>query len=600
MPHDDKRGPDDWRLGIDPAERAELPPAPVAQGAEVHNAHSVRRLERALFVVTAEHLGWILVAAYTILSRFSALGERPMFPGEAARALGEYAFASGGQYPAAAAAGLGWIGIAQIGIFHAFGVSDFSARAVAALAAILLLGAAFALRYAIGRAGALGLAAMIALSPTMMYFSRTGTAANAAIAFVMVAVVLAMALARRPSALRAAGVALALVLAIGAGPVGAIGVLTAAIALVIVGIINAIAGGNTVLRVRVWWTRRGWLLVAGAIVFIAVWIFLIEILSAAPLRVPLWASFAPLLNAGATPALSVPRFYLAIIGFYEFAIALAALAGVIAIVARGVRSYFAGWCLVWTIVSLAVWTIARPYRAEFAIGFVVPMALLGACGLQWLHQRQAWEIVRYPVAAFAILTLYVQFLTNAVAAAPNASEANWQRRASLLWSEPATTIQIRDACSRAIKTAGPGATAALPGDAPAIAWYLRALSPAADPARASIVATRIASSATAGSQSSYQFGFEERWSPDFSKLTPAAAAKFFLAARAWSEIQVDDLAIEVRQPPSAAATPAPVVAPSPTPTATPTAVPSPTASPTASSTTSVSATPTAAPSPSMI
>ncbi|MHB8384032.1 MAG: hypothetical protein ACYDC3_17020, partial [Candidatus Binataceae bacterium] len=185
MPNDEHRGPDDWRLGIDPADRAaHLEPAPAPPRAEPEaqsaGVHSARRLERPLFTVTAEHLGWILVAAYTVLTRLAALGTRPMFPGEAARALGEYALASGTPFPPAAAPALGWVGLAQIGIFHGFGVSDMSARGVAGLSALLILFAAFALRGAIGRAGALALAAMLAISPTMLYCSSFGTTASAA------------------------------------------------------------------------------------------------------------------------------------------------------------------------------------------------------------------------------------------------------------------------------------------------------------------------------------------------------------------------------------------------------------------------------------
>ncbi len=603
MPNDEHRGPDDWRLGIDPHQAvarpepaAVQPPAPAPQYGGVRSA---RRLEHPLFVVTAEHLGWILVAAYTILTRVAALSTRPMFPGEASRALGEYALAVGIPYPAAAARALGWIGFAQIGIFHAIGASDMSARGVAALGALLMLCAAFALRGAIGRAGALALAAMFAISPTLLYFSSFETTASAAIGLVMIAVAIAMAMVPRPTATRAAALAIVLALAISAGPVGAIDVLTAILALGIVGVINAIAGGNTVLRIRVWWTRRGWLLVAGAIAFIAVWIVLVEILSADGLRVPFAAMFAPLDNAMRWSAPSTPRSYLAIAGFYEFAIVLAALAGVIAIIARRIKSYFAGWCLVWMLVSIAVWTIARAYRAEFALGFLVPMALLGAWGIQWLHELEGWEIVRYPATAIAILAIYAQFVTSAVIAAPNASQAQWERRASLLWNGPATTIQTDAECARAIKMAGPGATTAIPGDAPAIAWYLRALAPAAEPANATIVATRLASAAAADLESSFQFGIEESWTPDFSKLTPATAARFMLTAHAWSAVEIHDLAIEVRQPPSAAATPAAASAPSPTasatPMPTPTAVTTPSASPTPSA--SESASPSALPSP---
>ncbi|HUY26775.1 MAG TPA: hypothetical protein VMV27_05100 [Candidatus Binataceae bacterium] len=600
-------GHDQWRLGIDPAERPAPSAAPSAgpssaspQPAAAARAarHSERRLERVLIVVTLEHLGWLIVVGYTIATRLAALGVRPMFPYEAARALGEFALARGLTYPVAAANGLGWIGLAQIGVFRLMGGSDFSARLSAAVGAMVVIGAVFALRREIGRAGALGMAALLALSPTMTYFSRAGTTSSIAIALVMTAVAMAGALARRPTAPRTAGFALALVLALGAGAIGALDILTGAGALAIVAVVNAAAGGNPVLRIRVWWTRRGWLVVLGTIAVAAIWIFLTELLSAAPLSLPLAASLAPLGAALGRAEVAVPRLYLAILGFYEFAIVLAAIVGAAAIVARRVKSHFAGWCLAWAIVSLAVWTIARPQAAEFAPGFLVPLALLGAFGLDWMHQLGAWDAIRYAAAALAALTLYAQLVTNVVVAAPDAAEASWERRGSLLWSDPATTLQTRAECARALAMpAARGATAALPDDAPALAWYLRELEPANTSAGAGVVATRITSGTSLAERSRYQFGFEERWIPDFGKLTAANAARFFLTARVWSEVEINDMALEVAAPASA---PSAAAAVSPSPTATPAANSSspataaPTAQPTAAPTPAPAAAPTSA------
>jgi predicted membrane-bound mannosyltransferase len=607
MPHNENPGPDDWRLGIDPAERLEPAAAQITAQTTPHpDARSARRLDRPLIVITAEHLGWLIVVAYTLVSRFAALGWRPMFPREAARALGEYALATGRAYPPAAAHRLGWIGFAQIGIFHAFGVSDSSAQMAAAIGALLLAAAVFALRGAIGRAGALGLAAMLALSPTLTYFSRSGTTASAAIALVMVAVAYAAALSRRPTAARAVGLGIALVLAISAGPVGGIDALTGAVALVVTGLAAVLAGGNSVLRVRIWWTRYGWLLVAGGVAFLAGWIFLIEILSEAPFGFALAASMALLSRIGAPVRLDPVRFYAAIVSFYEFAIALAALTGIAAILTRQIKSFFAGWALVWMIASVGSWTLVPAYRPDFAVGIIVPLALVGACGIQWMHQLDAWDAIRYPAAALAVLTLYAMLLTNVVVAAPIASEAPWDRSASLLWSVPATTIETREQCNRAIKAAGRGATAALPADAQAIAWYLRSLAPSDDPKTATVIATRQAPNPTPTPDvsSNLQFGFEETWTPDFAKLALPTALRFFFTARAWSEVRVEEMLIALRKPTSAVASATPGAAPSPaasfTPAAgssilpsaiAPSATPSPTAAPT------VTAAPSPAPSP---
>src|ERR1700687_2613114 len=85
---------DQWRLGEEldaPLEEHEAKPQP-SRAPTVSNL-SRDRLTRPVYVLTAEHLGWGLVAVYALITRVMALGARPLDPDEARRALAALAIA---------------------------------------------------------------------------------------------------------------------------------------------------------------------------------------------------------------------------------------------------------------------------------------------------------------------------------------------------------------------------------------------------------------------------------------------------------------------------------------------------------------------------
>src|SRR6185437_10050421 len=110
--------------------------------------------------------------------------------------------------------------------------------------------------------------------------------------------------------------------------------------------------------------------------------------------------------------LAGPDFYLPILSLYEFLIVLLAAVGALGVLTLRIRSRMATGALVWSALAAAfyLWTPAR--SPAFVLQMIVPMALLGALVIEYLHHTVAWSIVRYPLAVLALLTLCVQVANN--------------------------------------------------------------------------------------------------------------------------------------------------------------------------------------------
>jgi len=242
----------------------------------------------------------------------------------------------------------------------------------------------------------------------------------------------------------------------------------------------------------------------------------------------------------------VVRRLIPILGFYEFAIVVLAIAGSFAIVSRRAGDRFAAWSIAWAIASIATLASIAANSADSVLAIELPLMVAGAYAVEWIAQSERWSSIRYAVAAGVALSLYVQIVTNFVYPAPDTSEAPWRRHALLFWSDPATSIQTVKACDRVRDAVSPaGASAMVPDDAPQVQWYLRDFELTDSPDGASIVVTigKTQSGALAGDPDSPQFGFEEWWTPDFHALTVARAIAYFFTERAWSEVEIRDLGI---------------------------------------------------------
>jgi predicted membrane-bound mannosyltransferase len=540
----DKIPDDEWRLdgGSDEPEPQPAPPPTVA----VTNL-SAERLARAVYVVTVEHVAWYVVAAYAIVTRIAALGARPLDPAPARDALSAFYIAAHGR-AAFALADASWVTILEGWIFASAGANEANARIVVTLCGLILVAAAFAMSEVLGRAGALAFGAIVAISPSLTYFTRGGSTAIASVTFMIVAIAITESMRRRPTITRAAGLGAAIALWLTADPIGYVTAAAIVGSLLLVGAVDAIRLDHRRLRLRVWWDRRRVQVIVGAVVAIGLWL----VLATAFFHRPLVAAVEYYAYAAfATPAIAVhgaTRTLVPILVFYEFIAVKLALFGIFAIVTRRAGDRFATWALVWAIVSLAILGSISANRDDAVVAIILPLVIVGAYAVDWMHQSERWGSIRYAIAGVIGLTLFVQLTVNFVYSAPDVSEAPWRRHALLFWADPATSIQTVRECARARSAVPPaGATALVPDDAPQVQWYLRDYTPTASLDGASIVVTvgKTRSGSLAANPDAPQFGFEESWTPNFHALTPVAAISYLLTQRAWSEVEIRDLQIVV-------------------------------------------------------
>ena len=538
---------EEWRLGVEPGGH-EAPEAP--QEPDAPRNHSAERLERPLCIVTAEHLGWATVGVVALASRLVMLGARPLDSAEAGHALAELALLRGGP---PAGAHLSWIHLLEAAVFAAVGAGDFGARLVFALSGLLLIAAGFAMRRQLGRAGAMAFAALLVLSPSVAYFSRAADSVEPALAFAVLALALFLQLIDEPGRLVAAALGVAVGLSLASGETALMTALFMLVALAIVGVTVALAGARVRLQVRVWWHRRKALFLIAILVAAVVSLGCVSgFFTRSPLDLIVATFRSNLSNLQTTSHRGFRAgldFYLPILSFYEFLVVLLALIGALGVLTLRIRSRLATGALVWSTLAVAfyLWTPAR--SPAFVLQMIVPMALLGAFVIGYLHHTAAWSIVRYPLALLGLLTLYVQFSNNFIWYAPDASQAPWARTALLYWTEPATTSRTPIECARVTAQMPPhGASAFFAIDSPVLRWYLRALAPAAtaEGATAIVGSVEQASLSQAQGFTTYEFELSDTWYPAWRSLSPPAALHYLLGAIAWTPLASRRVTIAVR------------------------------------------------------
>jgi len=523
---------------------------------------SRERLERPVHVVTAEHLGWAAIAIYSILTRLVALSARPLDAGEAGHAL--YAFeratpgthAAAGHYPAYG----GWIHALTAGVFEFGGANDFSARIVFALSGLVLVAMAFVLRRHLGRAGGLALGAMLALSPSVTWFSRASATALPAAAMALVTLAAFMELKARPSRARAAILGVAAGLTIAADPVGlaTAGIFIAALALL--GLWALVRRKNVGLAISVWLDRYAALPVVAIAAAGGMCALSQSLIPGGWDLARLNHGVTMLCGDGSHRAFGTAidgglRFYLPVLTLYEFMIVIAAALGAAAVLTFRIRSTFATWCLIWTAGSIAFWLWTPVRNAESVLAMIIPMAVIGAIGLEWIHHSEMWRWLRLPAAAIAALTLYVGIVGNFIWATPDASEAPWARHANLWQGAHATTLQARLYTDDAAAGISPAdATVFFDGEVAApLRWYLRELRPVRALDSATVIVSNGAAGGT-GAAASYHFDYAEGWQPDFTKARAAEVLRFLFGGRIWGPVTFDDVTIMVRKPAASAST----------------------------------------------
>ena len=599
MPDQNRRDIDEWRLGLETAEAHHPPePTPVPVAA-AHYDLSAERLDAPLYVLTVEHLGWALIALYALITRLGALGMRPLSAVEAsdalfARDLGSRGLGVLSLNPPAS----GWLDPIRAGVFLAFGEGDFGARIIAAVLGLVLIAVAFGMRRQLGRAGALAFAAMLTLSPTVTWFSRSTAAMVPALAMVLLAIALVFALVGASDTLKVAGLAIAIALALTADPMAFPIAAIFVVILILMGLYELIFRRNSMIRLRVWWERRSAHLIFGLAIAIGVFLAFESALGRRSPMLPILfgalREWLPILHPAPRAGLN---FYLPAIAFYEFAIAIFGAIGLLAFVAMQLRSRIASVAFLWTIFSIAFF-IADPVRSQtWLVMMIVPAALIGAALIDRMHHTDAWLIIRYPVAVLVLLTIYVQLAINFVHFAPDPSEASWAHHMLLYWTEPATTSLAEEEFGHAERAVSDRGTVFFADDSPVARWYLRDLKPADAATSADLLVAPGSAEKQANLLESSDFTLDEKWTPNLSGLTGGLALRYFFTQRAWSDVTGTEVRVEVRGATPSNPAPSPIAAPSASESAT--AAPSATVSATATTEATVtpSAAPTATPAP---
>src|SRR5579872_5600020 len=605
MPDQNPRDIDEWHLGIEGGDPRPRPPAP-SPGPPPPPSLSDDRLDVPIYVMTIEHFGWAAIALYAMLTRLGGLGLRPLNSIEASQALFARDMTTKGlALMATEPRASGWIDPLRAGLMLAFGASDYGARIIAAMFGLLLIGAAFAMRRHLGRAGALAFATMLTLSPTLTWFSRSTSAAIPAIALVVVALALMFAMAGGGDTLKVAGIAVAIALALTAEAiVFPIAAMFLAI-LILMGLFELFFRRHPVIGMRVWWERRSAQLIFCLAIAAGVFVVFESALGRRNLLLPMlfgaMQQWTPVLHPDLRGGLD---FYLPALAFYEFAIVTAAVLGALAFMTFQLRRRIAAVAFLWTIFS-ALFFFADPARRhDWLVMMIVPAALLGAALIDLIHRTEAWRVVRYPILALALLTFYVQLATNFVHVAPDPSEASWAHHMLLFWTDPATTTIAEQEFSHDERAVTDRGTVFFAEDGPVARWYLRDLKPADSAADADLVVAPTSAEKHPNLLQTYDFTLDERWDPSLATLTPSAALRYFFFQRAWGDVTGTEVRVDQKGPtPPAVAAPTPTASPSITETPTPetsnTPTPTPEASstPTAETTTSAMESPAAAPTP---
>jgi uncharacterized protein (TIGR03663 family) len=541
------RETEEWRLGVDPGTH-EVPIE--GEAAESPRNYSAERLARPLAVLTAEHVGWAVVAILALATRLVMLGARPLDSAEAGRALTELELLRSGPPPGTH---LSWVQLLQAAIFAFCGSGDYQARLIYALCGLLLIGICFAMRRRLGRAGALAFASLLMLSPSVAYFSRAADSLITTMALALLALAIFLELTNQPGRILAVAIGIAAGLALATGGPALMTAIFMLSALAIVGLTVAIATRRTSLQVRVWWTRRKALFAIAVVVAAVIWLGweggFFGRSPAGAIGGGLRSDIAGLRIPDAPSFLAGLNFYLPLLALYEFLIVLLAIVGALAVLTLRIRSRLATGALIWSILAVAFYLWSPVRSPDFVLQMLVPMALLGALLVEALHHTAAWNFIRYPLTLLVLFTLYLQVANNFIRYAPDASEAPWARTALLFWSAPATTSQAPFECARIAAEMPPsGPTAYFVSSSPVLRWYLRGAAPAMsqDHAAAIVGSNDPASLFEAQGLTTHEFELDDRWEPDWQKLTPKSALNYLVNSHAWTPLESRRVTVAVR------------------------------------------------------
>ena len=467
--------------------RSEFPPAGPEKWPSGSLAPAVReldedrdRFESPVLVFTFEHICWLIVGLYAIASRLALLGARPLAPNEAGIALFEYRLSREGLSPLGGE-GLtlpGLIHLTQAALMRLAGANDFTARIGFALCALGLIAVAYTMRRYVGRVGALAVAGLIAISPTVTWLSRSDSMATVALVTALITMRLFLAFLSSPRFAIAAGMGIGAALTMSSDATGqAIVPIMIAAGLLLAGV-EAIA--NPDFRDELGFLKgTAERLTVAAIIGTAFYVNL------TPHRL--------LMPSGSeTGSLNALAYYGPIAATYEILIVILAGTAAYLCAANRIRSPLARWCAIWAALSVGSFLLIPARSIEFAVLMLLPLVFLAGFAVDYLYHARIWRWLRIPLVIAGATTIYFQIGSNFIYSTPVLSPGV----ASFLppWGEAATTEESRKAgekisasLSEERRAYPPKVYVAAGAMLDPIRWYLRDFATSADPNSAEVV-----------------------------------------------------------------------------------------------------------------
>ncbi|MGB3906780.1 MAG: flippase activity-associated protein Agl23 [Anaerolineae bacterium] len=364
--------------------------------------------------LTVETGFYLLLVLLGALLRFNALGRQPLQEKEAQLALDVWRFYRGGAASIRGHSPLLFHGNALL--YLLFGANDFVARVLPALAGTLLIALPYPLRPYLGRSGALISAAILAFSPSFVFFSRQlgGEIIVSACALALLAGILGYTGRAKDSSLWLLAGALAIALLAGGGSYVTLLALGGFfLALWVRAGLKPASKRQTLLTggFETRPSRHAWLVAAGIfaalVLAFSTGLFVnLHGLQATLDLLPAWLSqFQPLAD-------SQPwHYYLSLLLTYESLVLIFGLAGA-CYLAR--RDLFSALLVCWFGVSLLLYSLMGTKPPSGLLQILVPLTLLAGRTLGELlgkvgkGKRWLWDRLALLIAMPAILHMLLQ------------------------------------------------------------------------------------------------------------------------------------------------------------------------------------------------
>ncbi len=537
---------DDWQLGSEPR----VNDADLSIEAESKILLEAQSLDRVVHVVTVESLAWSGIALWTIATRLVGLGVVPLSAHEARHALFQYDLVNRTNW--AAAAGFhptsgAWMHLLEAALFATVGTNDSAARLGFALAGILLVAMIALMRRFIGRAGSIGAATLVAISPTFTFFSRSSSTAIVVATLTLASFVAFITLVHKPRLLPSTclGVAAGLLCETSAAGIATGGILIAG--LMLLGVFLMMVLERPLLELRVWLGRYASFILTAGVTAAVSWFLphalLFKIADIYQSLRELSAGFS------AHSYFKGVEFYAPGLLLYEFSLIAAAIVGLVVTIFSVPRSRLAFYLPCWTLLTLAFFVGSHTREPDRLVILLVPMVMLGGSGIEYLYRSRAWRFARYFVLILGGITVYCQIAASFIYPAP---AANRLGHANLYWTDGATLLAARTQL-RAIRTRFPsqGGTVFMQGSwPPCLRWYLRDFRPATSSKSADLVvySNPPASLSEPDFNDVSSLDLQTAWQPTLHTLNPARAFRFVFFAEPWLELQTTTVWVVVHAP----------------------------------------------------